>query len=62
MIINVLFYSFKVFLVLLISMTLIRVAIARLKMDKIAYTYRISLSFISLIGLILVTWDSVSRT
>jgi hypothetical protein len=31
-----------------------------LKIDQIVYTYRISLAFISLVGLILVTWDSVS--
>ena len=56
---DVLFYLFKVFLVILFSVTLIRVAIARLKIDQIVYTYWIPLTLASLVGLILVMWDSV---
>jgi NADH:ubiquinone oxidoreductase subunit H len=37
--------------------TLIRVAIARLKIDQIVYTYWIPLTLLSLVGLILVMWD-----
>jgi formate hydrogenlyase subunit 4 len=59
MVIDVLFYLFKVFLVILFSVTLIRVAIARLKIDQIVYTYWIPLTLASLVGLILVMWDSV---
>jgi len=57
--IDIAFYLFKVFLIILFSVTLIRVAIARLKIDQIVYTYWISLTLASLVGLILVMWDSV---
>jgi len=53
------FISRNVFLVLLFSVTLIRVAIARLKIDQIVYTYWVSLTLVSLVGLILVMWESV---
>lgn len=53
------FFLFKVFLIILFSVTLIRVAIARLKIDQIVYTYWIPLTLASLVGLILVMWDSV---
>jgi formate hydrogenlyase subunit 4 len=56
-ILDVLFYLFKVLLVILFSVTLIRVAIARLKIDQIVYTYWIPLTLLSLVGLILVMWD-----
>jgi len=59
MAIDVVFYLFKVFLVILFSVTLIRVAIARLKIDQIVYTYWIPLTLASLVGLILVMWDGV---
>jgi formate hydrogenlyase subunit 4 len=56
-IIDSLFYLLKVFIVILFSVTLIRVAIARLKIDQIVYTYWIPLTLASLVGLILVMWD-----
>lgn len=56
-IVDILFYLFKVFLVILFSVTLIRVAIARLKIDQIVYTYWIPLTLLSLVGLIFVMWD-----
>jgi len=56
-IIDVSFYLLKVFIVVLFSVTLIRVAIARLKIDQIVYTYWIPLTLASLVGLILVMWD-----
>jgi formate hydrogenlyase subunit 4 len=59
LLIDMLFFLFKVFLVVLFSVTLIRVAIARLKIDQIVYTYWIPLTLASLVGLILVMWDSV---
>jgi len=59
MIVDVIFYLFKVFLVVLFSVTLIRVSIARLKIDQIVYTYWIPLTLASLVGLILVMWDGV---
>jgi formate hydrogenlyase subunit 4 len=57
--VDMVFFLFKVFLVVLFSVTLIRVAIARLKIDQIVYTYWIPLTLASLVGLILVMWDSV---
>jgi formate hydrogenlyase subunit 4 len=59
MIIDVVFFLFKVLLVVLFSVTLIRVSIARLKIDQIVYTYWIPLTLASLVGLILVMWDTV---
>jgi len=59
MVVDVIFYLVKVFLVILFSVTLIRVAIARLKIDQIVYTYWVPLTLASLVGLILVMWDSV---
>jgi formate hydrogenlyase subunit 4 len=56
-IIDIVFFLFKVFLVILFSVTLIRVAIARLKIDQIVYTYWIPLTLMSLVGLIFVMWD-----
>lgn len=58
-VIDVVFYLLKVLLVVLVSVTLIRVAIARLKIDQIVYTYWIPLTLASLVGLILVMWDGV---
>jgi formate hydrogenlyase subunit 4 len=59
MVVDVVFYLVKVLLVLLFSVTLIRVAIARLKIDQIVYTYWVPLTLASLVGLILVMWDNV---
>jgi len=55
--VNLIFYLFKIFLVILFSVTLIRVAIARLKIDQIVYTYWVWITLIALVGLILVMWD-----
>lgn len=58
-VIDVVFYLLKVLLIVLVSVSLIRVAIARLKIDQIVYTYWIPLTLGSLVGLILVMWDGV---
>jgi len=55
--VDVIFYLLKVFLVILFSVTLIRVAIARLKIDQIVYTYWVPLTLIGLVGLICIIWD-----
>jgi len=55
--IDIIFYLIKVFLVILFSVTLIRVATARLKIDQIVYTYWIPLTLLALIGLIFIMWD-----
>ncbi len=55
--VDLVFYLIKIFIVILISVTLIRVGIARLKIDQIVYTYWIPLTLMSLVGLILIMWD-----
>ncbi|MBU0498030.1 MAG: NADH-quinone oxidoreductase subunit H [Candidatus Thermoplasmatota archaeon] len=55
--VDIIFYLVKVLLVIVFSVTLIRVAIARLKIDQVVYTYWIPLTLMSLVGLILVMWD-----
>jgi len=59
-VIDFLFYLLKIFLVVLFSVTLIRVGVARLKIDQIVSTYWITLTLISLIGLVLVMFDKVA--
>ena len=59
---DIIFYLVKVFLVILFSVTLIRVAIARLKIDQIVYTYWIPLTLIGLVGLICLMWDPTMIT
>jgi len=54
---DAIFYLIKLFIVILFSVTLIRVAIARLKIDQIVYTYWIPLTLLSLVGLICIMWD-----
>ncbi len=56
--IDIIFYLVKVLLVILFSVTLIRVAVARLKIDQIVYTYWVPLTLIALVGLICIMWDS----
>ncbi len=56
--VDIVFYLVKILLVILFSVTLIRVAVARLKIDQIVYTYWVPLTLIALIGLICVMWDS----
>jgi formate hydrogenlyase subunit 4 len=55
--IDIIFYLFKVLLVILFSVTLIRIGIARLKIDQIVYTYWVPLTLLSLVGLICIMWD-----
>jgi formate hydrogenlyase subunit 4 len=55
--IDIIFYLIKIFLVILFSVTLIRVAVARLKIDQIVYTYWVPLTLLSLVGLICIMWD-----
>ena len=56
--VDIIFYLIKVLLVILFSVTLIRVAIARLKIDQIVYTYWVPLTLLALVGLICIMWDS----
>ncbi len=61
-IIDFIFYLFKLFLVILFSVTLIRVSVARLKIDQIVYTYWVPLTLMALIGLICIMWDQTIMT
>ena len=55
--IDIIFYLVKILLVILFSVSLIRVAVARLKIDQIVYTYWVPLTLLSLVGLICIMWD-----
>jgi len=55
--VDIIFYLVKIFLVILFSVTLIRVAVARLKIDQIVYTYWVWITLLALVGLILIMWD-----
>lgn len=54
---DIAFFLLKLFFVILFSVTLIRVGIARLKIDQIVYTYWVPLTLLSLVGLICLMWD-----
>ncbi|HNR66144.1 MAG TPA: NADH-quinone oxidoreductase subunit H, partial [Atribacterota bacterium] len=56
-IINILFFFFKLFVVIFFEATFIRVALARLKIDQASTAYLIILSAASLMGLLLVAID-----
>jgi len=60
--IDIVFYLIKVLLVIVFSVTLIRVAIARLKINQIVYTYWVWITLIALFGLILLMWDQTVMT
>jgi formate hydrogenlyase subunit 4 len=60
--VDIAFYLVKIFLVILFSVTLIRVAVARLKIDQIVYTYWVPLTLLSLVGLICIMWDQTIMT
>jgi formate hydrogenlyase subunit 4 len=55
--IDFIFYLIKILLVILFSVSLIRVGVARLKIDQIVYTYWVPLTLLSLVGLICIMWD-----
>ncbi len=57
---DIAFYLIKVLLVIVFSVTLIRVAIARLKINQIVYTYWVWITLMALFGLILLMWDQTA--
>ena len=61
-IIDIIFFLVKILLVILFSVTLIRVAIARLKIDQIVYTYWVPLTLLALVGLICIMWDMTTMS
>jgi len=58
--VDIIFYLFKVLIIIIFSVTLIRVAVARLKIDQIVYTYWVPLTLMALVGLILVMWEGMT--
>jgi formate hydrogenlyase subunit 4 len=58
--VDIVFYLIKVLIIIVFSVTLIRVAVARLKIDQIVYTYWVPLTLIALIGLICIMWDGLT--
>lgn len=52
-----LFFLFKVFLVMLFSITLVRAGMARLRITQVVSVYWITITLIALIGLVLLIWD-----
>jgi formate hydrogenlyase subunit 4 len=55
--VDIIFFLIKILIVIIFSVTLIRVAVARLKIDQIVYTYWVPLTLMALIGLICIMWD-----
>ncbi len=53
-----LFFLLKVFLVMLFSVTLIRIGVARLRISQVVSTYWVAITLIALLGLVLIMWDS----
>jgi len=56
--VDIVFFLIKVLIVIIFSVTLIRVAVARLKIDQIVYTYWVPITLMALVGLICVMWDT----
>ncbi|MDD5502228.1 MAG: NADH-quinone oxidoreductase subunit H [Candidatus Thermoplasmatota archaeon] len=54
---DIAFFLLKLFLVLFVSVTVIRTSFARLKIDQIVYTYWAPLTIAALFGLVLIIWD-----
>ena len=59
LIIDLLFFFVKLFLVMFMEVTFIRVAAARLKIDQVSYAYWVPLSLIGLLGLALIALDTI---
>jgi len=58
-VVDVLFFLLKVFLVMFISVILIRTAMARFKISQASYIYIIAMTLIGLVGLILIHVDMI---
>lgn len=58
--VDIVFYLIKVLIIIVFSVTLIRVAVARLKIDQIVYTYWVPLTLMALVGLICIMWDGLT--
>ncbi|MCK4240786.1 MAG: NADH-quinone oxidoreductase subunit H, partial [Candidatus Atribacteria bacterium] len=58
-IVDSLFFLVKLFLIMFMEVTFIRVAAARLKVDQVSYAYWVPLSVIGLLGLALIFLDTI---
>ncbi len=58
LVIDFIFYLFKVFLVMFFSITFVRVAMARLKINMASYIYLVPVTIVSFIGMLLVYLDT----
>jgi formate hydrogenlyase subunit 4 len=56
-IVDFIFFLIKVLIIIVLTVTLIRVAVARLKIDQIVYTYWVPLTLLALVGLIFIMWE-----
>ncbi len=56
--IDFLFFLLKVSLVMLFAVTLVRVAVARLRITQVVSTYWIVVTLMALLGLVMLMWDS----
>ena len=59
LIVDVLFFLVKMFLVMFVEVTFIRVAVARLKIDQVSFGYLVPVSIIGFLGLILIVLDTI---
>ena len=59
LIVDTLFFLVKIFLVMFVEVTFIRVAVARLKIDQVSFAYWIPVSIIGLLGLMLIVLDTI---
>jgi len=57
--VDFLFYLFKLFLVILFAVTMVRVGVARLKIDQVTSVYWVNLTLLALIGLVLLMFDRI---
>ncbi|MEW6070007.1 MAG: NADH-quinone oxidoreductase subunit H, partial [Candidatus Thermoplasmatota archaeon] len=58
-IVDVIFFFLKVLIIITISVTFVRVAAARLKIDQVAYTYFIPITVLAFCGLVLIVIDEL---
>ena len=56
--IDFLFFLFKVFLIMLFAISLIRAGVARLRITQVVTSYWITITLISLVGLVFLMWDN----
>jgi len=59
LIVDTLFFLVKMFLIMFVEITFIRVAVARLKIDQVSLAYWIPVSIIGLLGLMLIVLDTI---